>query len=122
MKPIRLLLLTAWLGVTAVALSATTSQPETYFAVGYYKGEKPSAVLLEKATAAVAQKVAGMVQTTDTENSDHRIEILFTRGNFEVYVDAIPLSPSHRISDFTAGLPRYDYAMEKADSERSQPH
>lgn len=119
MKALRTLL-TAGLLVTAVTAFAAT-KPETYIIVGYYKGAKPSLELYGKATLAVAEKVEGMVQVASLgDDPDHRIEVLFTKDSFKVYVDALPLS-----NERSTGSAGFAYAVfqgdnvERAESDRS---
>ncbi len=121
MKTLRLLLTSTLLLVGASAFAATKT--ETYTVVGYYKGAKPSVELYGKATLAVAQKVAGMVQVASVRDEpDHRVEVLFTKDSFEVYMDALPLANSATIASGTFAYPIYTGDnIEKAESDRCPP-
>jgi hypothetical protein len=92
MKTIRLLFV-GLAGLTAtLALVAGAKEPKkTYTVVGYYAGAQPSAALLEKASKAVGEKMAGFTQVQDPNEAEHQVQVRFNRETFEVYVDALPL-------------------------------
>ena len=91
MRTIRVML-AGLLGATALSLiAATTAQKKTYTVVGYYSGAQPSAALMEKASKAVGEKMAGFTQVQDPNEAKHTVQVKFTRNTFEVYVDALPL-------------------------------
>jgi hypothetical protein len=91
MKTMRLLVYGLIAGcVPALALAAGT-KPETYVVTGYFDGAKPSAEVLAKAAAAVGQKMTGMTQVQDAADAKHVVEILFKRGQYQIFVDALPL-------------------------------
>jgi len=92
MKTIRCLLTLGLLGaLAALPALATVSKPKTYTVAGYFERTAPSPELVNQAAKAVGEKMAGMSQVQDAEVADHTVEILFRRGTFEVYVDALPL-------------------------------
>ena len=91
MRTIRVML-AGLLGATALSLvAATTAQKKTYTVVGYYAGAQPSAALLEKASKAVGEKMAGFAQVQDPNEAEHNVQVRFKRDSFELYVDALPL-------------------------------
>ena len=121
MKTLRRLLTSILVLAGAGAFAATKT--ETYTVVGYYKGAKPSVELYGKATLAVAAKAAGMVQVTSPmDEPDHRIEVLFTKDSFLVYVDALPLSNWPSAWSSVPGYPVFQGDnIEKAESDRCPP-
>lgn len=119
MKILRLLLASA-LVLTGASAFAAATKTKTYTVVGFYEREKPSDELFAQATAAVARKVAGMVQITNSLEADHVIEVLFTRNQtFEVYVDALPLTTYKSYALSPTQAYNGDYSMERAETNRS---
>lgn len=92
MRTIRVML-AGLLGATAALslVAATKVQKKTYSVVGYYAGALPSAPLVEKASKAVGEKMAGFTQVADPNEAEHTVQVKFTRSSFEIYVDALPL-------------------------------
>jgi hypothetical protein len=117
MKPIQLLI-AASLALTGAAAFAAAPKSETYTVIGYYADAKPSPGQFAEATAAVAKKVAGMTQVTQREEADHRVEVLFAKGKFQIYVDALPLRPGYIKLAYPAPT---GGSMERAEIDRSQP-
>ena len=92
MKTIRCLLTLGLLGaLAALPAFATGPKAKTYTVVGYFERATPSPELVSQAARAVGDKMAGMTQVQNAEDADHTVEILFGRGTFQVYVDALPL-------------------------------
>lgn len=92
MKTIRLLFVgLAALAATLASVAGTEGSKKTYTVVGYYAGTQPSAALLQKASLAVGEKMAGFTQVQDPAEAVHTVEIKFKRDSFEIYVDALPL-------------------------------
>ena len=92
MKTIRHILTLGLLGaLAALPALAATPKVETYVVTGYFDGAKPSAEVLAKAAAAVGQKMTGMTQVQDAADAKHVVEILFKRGQYQIFVDALPL-------------------------------
>lgn len=92
MKTIRHLLTLGLLGaLAALPALAANAKVETYVVTGYFDGAKPSSELVAKAAAAVGQKMAGMAQVQDAADAKHVVEILFKGGQYQIFVDALPL-------------------------------
>jgi hypothetical protein len=92
MRTIRVMLVGLLGALAVLSLAAAPKEPKkTYSVVGYFSGGKPSPALLEKASRAIGEKMAGFTQVTDPNEATHRIEILFRRDSFEIYMDALPL-------------------------------
>lgn len=85
---------------SAAGASPTAAVPKakSYAIIGFFVGPRPTAPLLEQASRAIAEKMKGMVQVENPEDTDHLVQVLFKRGTYKVYVDALPLD----------GLKRYD--------------
>ena len=75
----------------ALALAAG-NKTETYTVAGYVVGAKPSAELIAKAAREVETKMAGQKQIQCADDADHKVEILFKKGQFKVYVEALPFA------------------------------
>lgn len=92
MKTIRTFLTLGLLGaLAALPALAADAKAKTYTLVGYYEGAEPAPDLVAKAAQAVGAKMSGMTQVQNPEDADHSVEILFKRGSFQVYVDALPV-------------------------------
>ena len=92
MRTIRVMLVGLLGAIATLSLVAgTKAQNKTYTVVGFYSGAQPSPALLEKASLAVGEKMTGFTQVSDPDAAAHRVEILFKRDSFEIYVDALPL-------------------------------
>jgi hypothetical protein len=92
MKTIRQLLTLVVLGALAACPAlAANSKAETYVVTGYFDGAKPSPALLAQAADAIGKQMAGMTQVQDAADATHVVEILFKRGQYQVFVDALPL-------------------------------
>lgn len=108
----------------ALSLVAATKAPKkTYTVVGYYAGAQPSAALLEKASKAVGERMAGFTQVMDPNEAQHTVQVKFTRQNFEVYVDALPLERRPNATVEKQSLFQWsqqgDLARERAESSRA---
>lgn len=104
MKTHRLPLFAALLlGLCAATLTlasppAPAAKAKTYAIVGFFDGLKPSTALLEQASRDIGEKMKGLAQVENPEDADHVVQVLFKRGAYKVYVDALPLD----------GIKRYD--------------
>ena len=56
-------------------------------------------MLVAQAAQQVGEKMAGMSKTDAREDADHTVEVLFKKGGFKLYVDALPLAPMISTSD-----------------------
>ncbi len=84
-------LLGAFAALSLVAATKTQNK-NTYSVVGYYPGlAQPAPALVEKAAHALGEKMAGMTQVANPDDAEHKVQILFRRDSFEIYVDALPL-------------------------------
>lgn len=97
MKTPRLLLCAALLlGLTAANAPAadTTIAPkaQTFAVRGFFDGTKPAPTLIEKAAAEIGAKMKGAVQVQNPDDADHIVQVLFKRGTYKVYVDALPIN------------------------------
>jgi len=94
MRTLRVILV-GLLGVFAalsLAAATKTQNKKTYSVVGYYPGQaQPSPALVGKAAHALGEKMAGMTQVANPEDAEHKVQILFRRDSFEIFVDALPL-------------------------------
>ncbi|MBI3887326.1 MAG: hypothetical protein HY302_16595 [Opitutae bacterium] len=86
-------LLLGWVGATGALASppATAPEPRTYAVLCFVVGPKPPASLLGQARSEVDAKMAGLVEVPNPEEADHVVQVLFKRGTFRLYVDALPL-------------------------------
>lgn len=93
MRTIRVMLVGLLGAFAALSLFAgPKAQNKTYSVVGYFApGKQPSPALVEKASRALGEKMAGFTQVMDSSEAAHQVEILFKRDSFEIYVDALPL-------------------------------
>ncbi len=95
------------LGLTAATASAaeatTAPKTKTYAVRGFFNGTKPAPALLEKAAVEIGAKMKGAVQVQNPDDADHVVQVLFKRGTYKVYVDALPLD-GVKLGD---GLDRY---------------
>lgn len=93
MRTIRVMLVGLLGAFAALSLFAgPKAQNKTYSVVGYFSpGKQPSPALVEKASRALAEKMAGFTQVMDAGEAAHKVEILFKRDSFEIFVDALPL-------------------------------
>lgn len=85
--------------LATLASAAGPGKAKTYVVAGYYVGAEPSPQLVAQAALQVAEKMAGMSQTDAREDADHTVEVLFKKGGFKLYVDALPLAPMISTSD-----------------------
>ncbi len=111
----------ALLGALAITGQAAAKKTESYTVAGFFGRQKPSAELVAKAATELGQKMAGMVQTTDPTEADHRVEILFTGDSYKIFVDALPLVPNEL--DKHPWEPRFVFqgdSFERAESARRE--
>ena len=99
MKTFRLPILAALLfGLSALtmAFAAPPAAPKakTFAIVGFVDGPKPSPALQAQAIREIGAKMQGLTQVQNPEDADHVVQVLFKRGAYKVYVDALPFNPS----------------------------
>lgn len=94
MKTTRLVGLFALAALLPLAGLAKTPKTKTYTIAAYFfEGDKPKQELVDQAAREVGAKMNGMVQTGEPDEADHAVEILFKKGTYKIYVDALPIAP-----------------------------
>ena len=126
MKNPRLLLCAALLlgltAATAAAADATTApKAKTYAVRGFFNGTKPAPALLEKAAIEIGAKMKGAVQVQNPDDADHVVQVLFKRGSYKVYVDALPLNGATSVT-FADWLPTLNLLSTEANFENATGH
>ena len=126
MKAPRLILCAALLlGLIATAVSAprpiTTPKAKTYAVLGFYDGTKPGPALGEKAPKQIGAKMHETIQVKNPEEADHVIQVLFKRGTYKIYVDALPLNGATSVT-FADWLPTLNLLSTEANFENATGH
>lgn len=94
MKKLRLPLLAALLlgFVASVHAAGSSAKTKTYAVLGFFDGAKPAQALVDQAAKEIGTQMTGAVQVDNLEEADHVVQVVFRRGGYKIYVDALPYS------------------------------